>query len=328
MRAWLKWALGVAAGGAVIGIAATARGAPPASAAPALAEPPAAPRPLPAWTPLDPPPAGQLRVLTLNLWGPYEPLARRLELVAFGLSIWHPDVVCLQEVAAVPGSLGNTADVLARRAGFADVFCPATTFPTLVEGVAILTRDPVLASESAELPGATPAERRVVLLARCRTPAGPVNVYTTHLNHRAEDGATRAAQVRAVDEFVAGHRSALPQVLAGDFNAAPTAPEIRFLRGELLLEGRRTYWEDAFAELHPEAPGWTWAGRNPLTARSPGHAPDRRIDYVFAAVEQWSGQGLVRACRLVFDEPDADGVFASDHFGVLADVQLVGAGLV
>ena len=38
------------------------------------------------------------------------------------------------------------------------------------------------------------------------------------------------------------------------------------------------------------------------------------------------GRGTIHDCRLVFDEPQ-DGVFASDHFGVLAEVQIpAGAG--
>jgi hypothetical protein len=35
-----------------------------------------------------------------------------------------------------------------------------------------------------------------------------------------------------------------------------------------------------------------------------------------------NGRGTVRACRIVLDEPDADGVWASDHFGVCAEVSL------
>ena len=35
------------------------------------------------------------------------------------------------------------------------------------------------------------------------------------------------------------------------------------------------------------------------------------------------GAGRILDCRMVFDKPTAGGVFASDHFGVLADVQIV-----
>jgi endonuclease/exonuclease/phosphatase family metal-dependent hydrolase len=30
----------------------------------------------------------------------------------------------------------------------------------------------------------------------------------------------------------------------------------------------------------------------------------------------------VHDCRIAFDKPEADGTFASDHFGLLADIQV------
>ena len=55
--------------------------------------------------------------------------------------------------------------------------------------------------------------------------------------------------------------------------------------------------------------------------------PERRLDYIFTTQVRRDRRGSVHGARVVFDEPHAaeDGarVFASDHFGVVADVQMV-----
>jgi endonuclease/exonuclease/phosphatase family metal-dependent hydrolase len=57
--------------------------------------------------------------------------------------------------------------------------------------------------------------------------------------------------------------------------------------------------------------------RNPFTVLQDPQLPDRRIDYVFldATLER-----RLKGCELVFDEPAADGIHASDHFGVLVEL--------
>ena len=262
-----------------------------------------------------------LRVLTLNLWGEQGPVARRMEVCAAGLKAIAPDVVALQEVREVEGKLPNQAATLAAGLGYAHVYAPATPWGGGLEGVAILARE-ILESAEAELPGATDKERRVVLMARVGTADGPVNVSTTHLNYRLGDGLTRERQVLALDAFVAAHPSDRPQILMGDFNARPTSDEIRFLRGEVTLDGRRTYYQDAFARFHPDDPGYTWARRNPYTAALAWLEPDRRLDYVFVTPMRSDGRGTIHLCRIVLAEPAPDGVFASDHFALVADVQL------
>ena len=263
-----------------------------------------------------------LRVMTLNLWGEQGPHQRRLQVLLAGLEQLQPDVLALQEVREVPGTLANQAETIAGRLGYQHAYAPATEWGGGMEGVAILSRGPILGTESAELPGATPTERRVVLLCRCETAAGPVHVYATHLNYRLGDGLVREAQVQALDEFAAAHPSDIPQFLMGDFNATPAHDEIRFLRGQTTLGGRRTYWQDAFARLHPDDVGYTWAKRNPYTAKLAWLEPDRRVDYVFVSPMRGNGRGTVRECRIVIDEPAADGVWASDHFGLYAEVSL------
>lgn len=271
-----------------------------------------------------------LRVLTLNLWGAHSPLDRRLEHAARGISALAPDVVLLQEVR-VGEDLPNTAETLAARLGApwsfafacatrgeAGVFGPGSTAGE--EGLAILSRHPLHGVTHVELPDARPTERRILLSGRIDVGGQEVFVHSTHLHWRLADGLARERQVVAVDEAARAMSSSGLHVLGGDFNAAPDCDEIRFMRGRCSVAGRRTSWQDAFARARPDERGLTWARRNPYTAELAWLELDRRIDYLFVSPERPSGCARVLGARVVLDAPAEDGVWVSDHFGVMAEI--------
>ncbi|MSP60116.1 MAG: hypothetical protein EXR72_07200 [Myxococcales bacterium] len=267
-----------------------------------------------------------IKILTFNLWGEQPPLARRMELLSDGITALAPDVIVLQEVRAIEGALPNQAETLAARFGYHFVWERATSWGEGEEGLAILSALPIAHHEHRELPHATPMERRIALGAAITTPHGELAVFSTHLNYRLTDGVKREDQIAAIDAFVgdfaAARPSKLPRLLAGDFNAVPDSDEIRFLRGLHTHQGRRVYYQDAWARLHPDERGYTWAHRNVYTARLHWLDRDRRIDYIFVSPLARDGRGEVLDCRIVLDAPDADGCFPSDHFGLLAEVRL------
>jgi endonuclease/exonuclease/phosphatase family metal-dependent hydrolase len=258
-----------------------------------------------------------LRVVTLNLWNEQGPHEARLRRVAEGLRALAPDVVALQEVRERP-DLDNQAATLAAALDMRHAFARAAEWGGGFEGLAILSRHPIVAHETEPLP--SPSEGRAVLGARIAAPGGEFFAATTHLTYRMADGLWREREVVAVDTFCRRFRGDGPGVLCGDFNAAPDCDEIRFLRGRATLADRRTYWQDAFA-CAGKGDGWTWTRRNPYTAPL-GHLElDRRIDYVFVSPARRDGVASVIESRVVLDEPDASGVWPSDHFGVLAVIQ-------
>src|SRR6185503_5526934 len=169
------------------------------------------------------------------------------------------------------------------------------------------------------------ADTRILLSGRVQTPGGPIWVHTTHLHYRLDDGVAREHQVVAIDEAIRAigrTPSDAPQILCGDFNAPPDADEIRFLRGLHTLAGRRTHFQDAWLRVRPDDPGFSWSSENLLTRPLRSLDLDRRIDYVFVTTRRKDGRGTVRDARLVLDERDADGVCASDHYGVMAEIQV------
>ncbi|MBI3182732.1 MAG: endonuclease/exonuclease/phosphatase family protein [Myxococcales bacterium] len=262
------------------------------------------------------------RVVTLNLMGTGEPLARRMELVRAGLENLSPDAIALQEVVEADAA-PNQAQRLAEALRYACVFERARTPAGQVgEGLALLCRHRILDHRAWPLPSNEGG--RILLMTQVETPQGTLRLFNTHLDFRPEHGVVRERQILAIHETVATRPGELPSLLLGDFNATPEHDEIRFLRGRHTLGGRRAYLHDAYARINPreEESGATWSIRNPLTRRWRWLESDRRIDYVFVSSIEPNGRGEVRNCRVVLDQPDDDGQFPSDHFGVLADVQL------
>jgi endonuclease/exonuclease/phosphatase family metal-dependent hydrolase len=265
-----------------------------------------------------------LRAVTLNLWGDRAPLDARLDVAAAGLGALAPDVVFLQEVRAGDG-LANTGERLAARlaaktgAAWRAAYRVATSGPAGTwgpgsgageEGLAILSPHLLADVDARELPDARALERRILLSARVDAPAGAWRVHTTHLHWRPRDADARARQLAAIDAALRATPG--PQLLGGDLNAAPDTDEVRgfFARG----------WRDAYAHAHAGDPGLTWSARNPNTATLAHVAPlERRIDYLVVAPST-----EVLDARVVLDAPTA-GVFASDHFGVYAELAAAAA---
>jgi endonuclease/exonuclease/phosphatase family metal-dependent hydrolase len=277
-----------------------------------------------------------LRVVTLNAWGNHAPVAARLDATAQALRRLSPDVILLQEVS-LGGEVPDTAKALAKRigVGWRHAYARRTTEQPaaaaldgqrqpIEEGVAILSLHELGRTSVTDLPPLPSDDPRVLLSAAVHVPGqrGPIVCHTTHLHWRLAGGLARERQVVAVDE--AARALGPPEtlhVLGGDFNAAPDTDEIRFLVGRHTLSSRRTYWQDAWAAHHLEERGWTWARRNPLSDALAWLERDRRIDYLFVSPQSPDGRGLVKSAQVVLDAPE-NGVWPSDHFGVMADIVL------
>ena len=260
-----------------------------------------------------------LRVLTLNIWNLSGDWRARRQAIVATIRRCLPDVVCLQEVVA--NDRGNQAEWLAAELGGWSV---AYAGEPVADGAgrfgnAVLSRRSIEESSSARLPY-VPDERevqRVVVHAR----TGGVDVFSTHLAWQLHDAALRERQVQEVVRFVADRTdpaALLGPVVAGDLNAEPDSTTVRDLAGLASLDGASTYLQDAWRLAGDGGPGLTWSDLNPHAALD--QEPDRRVDYVFSGFHGPTGAGRPVDCRVVADEP-LDGVWPSDHFGVLAVLQ-------
>jgi endonuclease/exonuclease/phosphatase family metal-dependent hydrolase len=268
-----------------------------------------------------------MRVLTLNIWarsGPYdvrEPLLRReLERLA-------PDVAALQEVDGDDG--GDQASELLGPLGYEVAYEPRSGDYRADPGIAVASRQPILARELVELPHGGAA------LAVRLDAGGEGFWFVNAVPMRPWPGqeGEREAEVLALDAGIAAlaDGDTRPPILAGDFDAPPDAASIRFLSGLQSLHGRDTAWYDAWSVAGDGSPGFTWSSDNPYVApfaeavfAQPVH--HRRIDYVFVGSPfRWRPRVVVRSCEVVC-RGTADAA-PSDHWGVLADLDLDGVSL-
>ncbi|TLW95140.1 metal-dependent hydrolase [Saccharomonospora piscinae] len=214
------------------------------------------------------------------------------------------DVVALQEVDVHWSDRSGYADQareLARLTGMSVYFAPIYDLdpaPGRDErrryGVAVLSRHPILSATNHDItrwstldpdavPEPAPGFAEVVVSVR----GTPVHVYDTHLDFRG-DPSVRAAQVDDMLGILAEDPPGARQLLLGDFNAEPAAPELA-----PLFEHVRDVWGS-------RAGGHTY----------PAGDPASRIDYVTVA-------GPVRALNAT-----VPGTLASDHRPVVATLLL------
>lgn len=265
-----------------------------------------------------------MRVLTLNLWGLGGVWPKRRAVLVDGLRRLQPDLVAFQETIVRPG-YDQVAELLG-----ADYHIAHQSLGLVAasekgfHGASIASRWPLLNVREVDL-HVTPRTADfpcTALMADVRTPVGDV-LFVNHLpswqlEFEYERELQAVATACAIEAALAEH----PQhvVVAGDMDADPTASSIRFWTGRHSLSGMSLCDRDAWESRSPGDPGLTYTPDNPLMVGPDW--PFRRIDYILVRCGAHRGATLeIAACQLVFAEP-VSGVWASDHFGVMADLAL------
>lgn len=249
------------------------------------------------------PAAAGMSVVTFNLHHDREDWPERRRVIQRELERLQPDVIALQEVIQRP-HVRNQAAWLARKLGYEYLFVstdPPGRFKRY--GNALLTRRPVLARNEHLLVPLT--DYRTVGHLRIDVDGQAMNVYATHLNERSDDTGKRirGEQIADLLAFVARTADDLPVVIAGDFNAQVDAGDLSPLRQR---------FGDSYGSVHVN----NELAQVSTLNRHYFDAP-RRIDHVFFQQDQL----IAREARLLFDEPYAEGRWASDHYGVWTRLQ-------
>ena len=263
-----------------------------------------------------------LRVVTFNVYGPANPdWERRHALIRSTLRELDADVVALQEVPVDPAFL---EDLVGPGYHFGS-FAPA---PGDDVAGTLATRWPQRRVVELDL---RITERSRATLAWCAalvveidTPLGAV-VVAHHkpswpFPFELEREAQAVLLARTLEEHI-GDRD-VHAVVLGDFDATPDSASLSFLRGRRPVDGLSVCYQDAWEYLHPDDSGRTFDLENPLVREGEvATAVSRRIDHVLVRAGLHGPTLEVRACRRILDTP-VDGVWASDHYGVLADLAL------
>ncbi len=167
-------------------------------------------------------------------------------------------------------------------------------------------------------------------LATAPEPAGHSDVPLLLVNHKPswatnleyERGRQAVLTAGFVEELV--ERTGQHVILAGDMDAMPDAESIRFLRGLQALDGTSVSYRDAWELTHGTEPGPTFVPSTIDIVEDEWRADlDRRIDYVLVRCGRAGPTMNVTHCTRTFDGP-LNGVWPSDHCGVVADLDLAG----
>lgn len=258
-------------------------------------------------------PAVPLRVATYNIHaGAGHDNVFDLDRTEATLRALDADVIGLQEVDVHWGARSQWRDLiteLAQRLGMRAGFAPIYDFdplqpsePRRQYGLAVLSKAPILSVQNHDLtrlstqdPAAGPQPMPGFLEAVIQAGGARLHFYVTHLDYRA-DPSLRRTEVDETLALLAQDPAGANQVLVGDFNAEPQAPEL--------------------AKLWPElTDAWTAAPVTSGESRTyPAVSPTKRIDYITVS----AGIGV----RSAAVPADPALIAASDHRPVVADLAL------
>jgi endonuclease/exonuclease/phosphatase family metal-dependent hydrolase len=249
-----------------------------------------------------------LRIVSINTGKGDGPYRRRVELLGSGLSALNPDLVLLQEAIRSSDGTLDTARALASCLRLRSDYVPARFKAREIEGaqvecwsgMGLLSRRTPDAVTRVVLPQDERDGERVALVARF----GDLAVANLHLTHLRDAQGLRRRQVEtllAADVLC----SARQVIIGGDFNTR--LEEIT----ELLagIGGWRAV--DAFGD------------GTQLRATVPVDKPMRTgycIDYIFALVGDGEPAPDFRGSSIVLDDPDGEGIYPSDHRGIITTV--------
>lgn len=255
-----------------------------------------------------------LNLVTLNTWKNGGDYVRRLSLMAEKLAALAPDLVFLQEVFVAAETRAHTGDALAAALGMAQIHEPARTKRrrhggASVEsssGLSILSRQPIHGHERLALSPDSDGEK-IAIVSWLEWNGRPLAVVNLHLSYQPDVGALRCQQLKEIVQHVGHAHPADAVILAGDFNAEPDSPPLRWLR---------------MASGYSVRDAWDAAGGPQATmTEPPGSAifGKRCIDHIMLLQPlDCSALRFVGAERVLDRVDPESGILPSDHAGLRA----------
>lgn len=257
-------------------------------------------------------------LVTLNTWKCEGAYRQRLALAGKELNRLRPDVVALQECFQADGANADTASWLATHCGLHAAQVQARRKHRAFEGssvpsssgMAMLCRQPWIAHQALPLPSHAADGGRVAQIITLQAGPHTVHVANLHLSHLpgSEGAELRVLQLNAVLKQLQTLGPAGATLLCGDFNGELSSPGIADFTGSPwgLVD---TY---ILAGSVREATCFNDQGQGQV------------FDHVLLAPSLSTCQVDIRSAATVLrcDRPDADGVAASDHSGLMVRLSL------
>jgi endonuclease/exonuclease/phosphatase family metal-dependent hydrolase len=238
-------------------------------------------------------------MITINTWGTGGPHQKRWNFLLKEIDRFQPNILFLQEVFGPELTM-----LIESHFGF-------QTAATYEAGLATLSSFSIDSTDTLKYGALSPFETcdRRALLTTLKIGGQLVLTGNTHLSWRPEDKQTRCGQINSLLSQVKLKEK--PVILAGDFNDTPNSEPVSLLK--------KAGFIDLFGQTRPHKENITWDNRNPYVKAHSVVLPDRRIDLILANRE-FLKLHTVQECEIIFNKPDSEGIFPSDHYGVFTEM--------
>lgn len=255
-----------------------------------------------------------VRVATWNVWSRFGPWEERERILLDVLGGLDPDIVCLQESWQVGEE--TQAERFGAELGLHAVQRGSLEYEGVTSGQAVLSRWPITMVE--DLTMGDDETGAHATFARIDGPRGPIDVVSLILTWRLDHSHIRSQQLAEVCAWARelGHVFH-PLFVCGDFNSTPDSDELRAMVGLAPVHAPNMVFYDAVA-MRATGDTSTWTERNPFSAI--GLYGEKQLDHIFSQWPKAHGAGHPVAAAIIGDQP-VDGIFGSDHFGVMADLR-------
>lgn len=259
------------------------------------------------------------KILTLNTWKCDGKYLQRLDWMGHLLETYQPDILMLQEVFRSTDGRFATDLFLAEKLGYRTHWTPARQkFRQIAgqmldsySGLAILSKHSCHFTETLNLPSNEADGGRAAQLAIFEIAGQQLLFANLHLSHLPKSDALKINQLRAVLDR-------LPVIpfelgfMAGDFNSTPRSETVKYLLAHPEWHIRDAYATTQIAEKF--AAGATFYNRG----------RGKRIDYIFTISPPLTAKKCtITHAEVAMGKLGPEGLLPSDHFGVMATLQLV-----
>lgn len=232
----------------------------------------------------------------------------------------RPDIICLQEALQTDDKRLDTTGFLADALNLNVSFAPSRWKPrtiageehTCYSGLAILSSHHIAHQRIDRMVVVPKDPDRIALTAQIEIGGEQVLITNLHLTHLKQADDMRFLQLKSAINTLKYKAHSLPWFCCGDFNFSMEHHHLSILQDETKIR-----IEDCFLEGAGELPGFTF-----VSTEHPSIS--KRIDYILNLSQNKKKIIQYDGSRVVLNREGSNGVLPSDHFGVMADIKVLG----